>query len=279
MRSAFVIALLLFAGPTAVRAQQISCGEVPKIQRSVEQKLKGDVEGKAQLFTKLLGNADLQGAVETSKTELYQQHQDVGKDEIDLYFAWVSCQTIASDRTLSSTDKVNQWMAIYKVLLGRAPVGPIVAAAKAPQKTSIESSVFFIDGVKFAVKRLVPPANGRVAMILSVLNINDNATRLILLPPYPTVTDDDGNAGAFAGSEGIQACNNTTTVCAKQAEQLFLVQPNFPVNIVLRFNWPANSSKPSTASFASRVLIVNTDKASDPTAVSLAFPDIPFSAK
>jgi hypothetical protein len=115
------VAFLFLAGSNVAQAQQISCGDMPKIQRSIEQKLKGDVEGKAQLFTKLLGNADVQGAVETSKTELYQQHQDVGKDEIDLYFAWVSCQTIASDRNLSSTDKVNQWMAIYKVMLGHGP--------------------------------------------------------------------------------------------------------------------------------------------------------------
>src|SRR6185437_5014881 len=127
MRAFFAIAIL-FVSAHAAWSQQISCGEVPKIQRSVEQKLKGDVEGKAQLLTKLLGNADVQGTVETSKTELYQQHQDVGRDEIDLYFAWVSCQTIASDRNLSSSDKVNQWMAIYKVLLGRGPAGPVVAA-------------------------------------------------------------------------------------------------------------------------------------------------------
>ena len=136
MRSVIVVAALLCASSAVVRAQQISCGDVPKIQRSVEQKLKADVEGKAQLFTKLLGNADVKGTVEKSKTELYQEHQDVGKDEIDLYFAWVSCQTIASDQSLSSTDKVNQWMAIYKVLLGRGPAGPI---AKTPAKPSIDS--------------------------------------------------------------------------------------------------------------------------------------------
>lgn len=276
MRVVIAIAVLLCAGSTAVRAQQISCGDVPKIQRSVEQKIKADVQGKAQLFTKALGNADVQGAVEKSKTELYQEHQDVGKDEIDLYFAWVSCQTIASDQSLSSAAKVNKWMEIYKVLLGRGPAIPIVA--KSTPNPSIEASVFFIDGVKFAIKRLVPPTNGHVVMIMSILNINDNATRLILLPPYPTLTDEEGNGGTFASSEGIQWCNGPVSICAKQTEQLFTIAPNFPVNVVLRFNWDKNGTKPSFASFSSRVLIANTDKSADPTAISLAFPDIPFSA-
>lgn len=279
MRTVVAVAIVLSASSAAVRAQQISCGDVPKIQRSVEEKLKADVQGKAQLFTKLLGNADVQGAVERSKTELYQEHQDVGKDEIDLYFAWVSCQTIVSDQNLSSTDKVNQWMAIYKMLLGRGPAGPTTTAAKPGKKPSVDASVFFIDGLKFSVKKLLPPKNSQVAMILSILNINDNATRLVLLQPFPTLTDDEGNAGHFTGSEGIQYCNGSIAPCAKQTEAFFTVQPNFPVNAVLRFNWPSGGGKPSTASFSSRVLITNSDKGSEPTAISLAFPDIPFSEK
>ena len=52
---------------------QVNCGDQPKdVPPDVQQKLSGDVQGKAQLFTKLLGDADLTGKVNASKKEVYQ---------------------------------------------------------------------------------------------------------------------------------------------------------------------------------------------------------------
>src|SRR5260370_37776756 len=57
---------------------QISCGELPKdLPVAVREQLKGDVEGKAQLLTKMLGDAQLKGKVETSRTELHQEHSNL----------------------------------------------------------------------------------------------------------------------------------------------------------------------------------------------------------
>jgi hypothetical protein len=55
MKTLIATVLMIFGCISPILAQQISCGDPPKIQSSVEQKLKADAEGKAQLLTKLLG--------------------------------------------------------------------------------------------------------------------------------------------------------------------------------------------------------------------------------
>jgi hypothetical protein len=83
------------------------CGDAPKdIPVAAQDQIKGDVEGKAQLLTKMLGSAQINGTVETSRTELYEEHKNVDQHQIDMYFMWVSCQTIMSDKTLSTPEKV-----------------------------------------------------------------------------------------------------------------------------------------------------------------------------
>jgi hypothetical protein len=64
LRSILVLPLLLLAKPAL---SQVDCGTNPKdVPADVQQTLSGDVEGKAQLFTKLLGDANLKGTVQTS---------------------------------------------------------------------------------------------------------------------------------------------------------------------------------------------------------------------
>lgn len=82
-----LVATLLLFSPTIALGQTVNCGEQPKIPPDVEESIKGDVQGKAQLFTKLLGNAELKGAVEASKKELQQKYKNVDKIRIDEYMA------------------------------------------------------------------------------------------------------------------------------------------------------------------------------------------------
>jgi hypothetical protein len=75
------------------------CGDAPKdIPVAAQDQIKGDVEGKAQLLTKMLGSAQINGTVEASRTELYEEHKNVDQHQIDMYFMWVSCQTICLTR-------------------------------------------------------------------------------------------------------------------------------------------------------------------------------------
>ena len=50
---------------------QLACGDVPKdVPITIQEQLKGDVNGQAQALTKLLGTAEIKGAIETSRTEM-----------------------------------------------------------------------------------------------------------------------------------------------------------------------------------------------------------------
>src|ERR1700676_347805 len=98
-RTAVILSMWIFiCCPVAALAQTVNCGEQPKeLPPDVQERIKGDVEGKAQLFTKLLGSAQLKGTVEASKTELQQKYRDVDKAQMDRYMSWVSCQSIMQD--------------------------------------------------------------------------------------------------------------------------------------------------------------------------------------
>jgi hypothetical protein len=75
------------------------------------------VEGKAQLFTKLLGDANLKGQIELSKNELHQKYLNIDKSQIDRYMAWVSCQNIFYDKTLTTPEKTELLIKVYHELV------------------------------------------------------------------------------------------------------------------------------------------------------------------
>jgi hypothetical protein len=115
-RSIMMLFLMLWVSP--VFAQQSICGGEPQgVPASVQDKLKGDVEGKAQGLVRIIGDVQLKGAVETSRDELYQRYKDVDKYQINRYFAWVSCQNIMTDTRLTSAQKNEQWLIVYRTLM------------------------------------------------------------------------------------------------------------------------------------------------------------------
>src|SRR5215831_6592888 len=109
-----VVGAILLSFPAKA---QISCGEATKdVPVAVQEQLKGDVEGKAQLITKMLGDAQLKGKVETSRAELHQEHRNLDQHQIDTYFMWVACQALAFDKTLSAAEKITLWKDVLTAL-------------------------------------------------------------------------------------------------------------------------------------------------------------------
>lgn len=272
MKIVFVAGCLLAIIPVTSWAQQISCGDRPKIERAVEDKIKGDVEGKARILTQRIASGEFKAAVESSKTALYQDHQDVGRDEMDQYFAWIVCQAISLDSSLSTSDKIEKWMTAYKTITSRG-----ISAAPAMPPPPPGSYVFFANGIKFSVKRLVPPRGNSVALLLTITNINDSPTKLMLLQPWPNLSDADGNTLDFDHSVGLQYCRSEDPKwCAGLGNFLVEFQPNLPTNVVLYFSHSDNSYKPSSASFSARILVTISNSQSDVSTSSVAIADIPF---
>jgi hypothetical protein len=57
-----IVFLAAFAWSSAVQAQEVQCGPQPTVKDmppDVQQKVMGDLEGKAQIFSKLFGDADI----------------------------------------------------------------------------------------------------------------------------------------------------------------------------------------------------------------------------
>ena len=109
--------ILVFSVGFSCQAMAIECGGQPEnVPSSIQQSLSGDVEGKAQAFTKLLGDASLKGKVDASKAEIYQKYQNLDKSQIDKYMIWISCQTINEDRMLKSSEKLELFMNVYKAI-------------------------------------------------------------------------------------------------------------------------------------------------------------------
>ena len=95
-------ALLLVAVVTASRiatAQSVNCGVPPQLpmQSQEEEKIKGDLQGKAQFLTRLLANGNFQGAVEAERKTIYQSTSGLqahGRLHISvIFFAQQLCRT------------------------------------------------------------------------------------------------------------------------------------------------------------------------------------------
>jgi hypothetical protein len=109
-----VIAAALFSGPVAA---QVNCGAQPHdVPIEVQEQLKGDIQGKAQMFTRLLGDAQLQGAVDSTRHELNEKHRDIDQSQLDRYMLWTTCQAILVDPKLTPQEKVEQYLRVYKAL-------------------------------------------------------------------------------------------------------------------------------------------------------------------
>jgi hypothetical protein len=89
-------------------AQHSICGKPPEweIKSQNTEKLKGDLQGKAQLLTKYLGSAELSGQIQTERQTIYQNSEQPEARRQDAYLAYMFCVLIMDDRTLSTNDKI-----------------------------------------------------------------------------------------------------------------------------------------------------------------------------
>ncbi len=159
-------ALVLFAlFPLGFAAQaQVQCGPQPEnIPPDVQQRIQGDVEGKAQIFTKLLGDVNLKGKVNSSRNEVYQKFNDVDKSTIDRYMIWVSCQNIMLNSNLTTADKTKLWIDIYRELTQKHKDSAIEKQNKLLQSMSIDTQIEKVKEVygspEKELKSLIPKEN------------------------------------------------------------------------------------------------------------------------
>ena len=109
VRVFIVLLLLISAGLGNVSADDQSlCGVPPQIPTTSqsENSIKGDLEGKAQFLSSLVGKADLGGNVEATRKELYQNTDKFFAAQNDAYLAYMFCIIVTKDDSVSTADKL-----------------------------------------------------------------------------------------------------------------------------------------------------------------------------
>src|SRR5690242_15079099 len=94
-----LIAPSIFLLSASLAQAQPSCGEPPRVD---DQSLKGALEGKAQLLTRLVGDANLKGNIEAARTDIFSKYPEARKAHSDTYLLYMFCSFVLSDPTLPS---------------------------------------------------------------------------------------------------------------------------------------------------------------------------------
>jgi hypothetical protein len=128
-------------------AQQINCGPPPQLDQRLQndESIKGNLQGKAQFLSKLVGSADLGGQIETTKKELYVQSKDYYPAQQEAYLSYLFCAIISADTKLSTLEKLD---ALAKIRTPRPNANDVPAnrcidhAAEFPETTQTRVTAF-----------------------------------------------------------------------------------------------------------------------------------------
>jgi hypothetical protein len=98
-RTIFCLAVLTLP---AIAHAQANCGDPPRVD---DQTLKGELDGKAQFLSRLVGDANLKGNVEAARTDIFSKYPNAGAAHSDTYLEYMFCTFVLSDPKLSPQEK------------------------------------------------------------------------------------------------------------------------------------------------------------------------------
>ncbi|MCP3380171.1 MULTISPECIES: hypothetical protein [unclassified Bradyrhizobium] len=107
---AFMIFVGLVVGTmNSAFGQQINCGPPPTLSQELQnnEAIKGNLQGKAQLLSKYVGQAELGGQIETTKSEIYTQSQDYYPAQQEAYLSYLFCSIISADPKFTTPEKLD----------------------------------------------------------------------------------------------------------------------------------------------------------------------------
>jgi hypothetical protein len=165
MRLLVCLVLAVIGGSRTVSAQPLDCGKPPELPLKSQEteKLKGELEGKAQMLSRLIGNADLKGAVETERNTLFQSADQVLAAWQANYLSYVFCASVMSDKSLSVEKRIDAWRQFQQ--------------AMQPQKSAVSVIRNAFSSTQ-SIKILPPSLGGNDTLTLA------NVATLLLGPYY-----------------------------------------------------------------------------------------------
>jgi hypothetical protein len=144
MRRSFALVLIaMVAGSRIVSAQSLNCGTPPQLplQSQEEEKVKGELEGKAQFFSRLVAGGNLKGAVEAERRTIYQSADGVQAAWQAAYLSYLFCSTVMSDKSVSSQEKLSAIL-IFRQGMCMVPQNILIKLAEFVQEGSAIQSNF-----------------------------------------------------------------------------------------------------------------------------------------
>jgi hypothetical protein len=92
----------------AEEASQI-CGTAPSLPTTADSSdsLKGQLQGQADLLSKLVGKAELNGEIEAARRTIYQSSDKFFATQKDAYLGYIFCVILMQDKSLSTGEKLN----------------------------------------------------------------------------------------------------------------------------------------------------------------------------
>lgn len=90
---------------------QDSCGDPPPV---ANESLKGEIKGKAHLVSKFLGDAELSGKIEKSRTEIFSKYPEAESSRANAFFEYQVCVLLFADTKMSTIQKLEELKKVHR---------------------------------------------------------------------------------------------------------------------------------------------------------------------
>jgi hypothetical protein len=97
--------LALLAGTSAAWSQGGPCGDAPMV---ADERLKGELDSKATVLSRVLGDVKFKGQVEIEKDDVLRRYPNADKLRLNQYFLYTVCLVIMNDTRMPAEQKLQK---------------------------------------------------------------------------------------------------------------------------------------------------------------------------
>lgn len=105
------LCLTLVAASSTVFAQHSICGEPPPVSNTT---LKGEISGKAQLLSKYIGDAQLGGNIQITRSEIFSKYPEAETSRGNAFFEYQVCVLVMDDKKMTTQEKLNELVKVRR---------------------------------------------------------------------------------------------------------------------------------------------------------------------
>jgi hypothetical protein len=134
-----IIVFVLIIQPTIAVSQVELCGDPPPVAND---ELRGEIKGKAEFLSKFLGNAELSGNIQKSRTEIFSKYPEAERTRSNAYFEFQVCVLLMNDTKLTTTQKIEELKKIRREF--SEPLGKKSSSSNTQDLERIKLAIDFV---------------------------------------------------------------------------------------------------------------------------------------